>query len=111
MHYKVSGFYKLQVCRPDGSVRDSAEFPNLVTDAGLNRMGANSDYLNWCQVGTGSTAPTVSDTALAARVAGSATASESNGAQPSAPYYSWRIRTFTFAAGTATGNLAEVGVG
>jgi hypothetical protein len=33
------------------------------------------------------------------------------GAQASAPYYGWRRMRFRFNAGTATGNLSEVGVG
>ncbi len=112
MHFKVSGKYRLQVVRPDGTVKQEAEFDNLVTDIGLNRMGSASDYLAWCQVGTGSTAPTVTDTALSARVAGSGTTNSSTGgAQPGAPYYAWRIKTFVFSAGSATGNIAEVGVG
>lgn len=111
MHFKVSGKYRLQVVRPDGTVKQEAEFDNLVTDGGLNRMGQGA-FLIWCQVGTGSTAPTVSDTALAARVAGSGTTTViTDGTRASAPYYAWAIRTFTFAPGTATGNIAEVGVG
>lgn len=112
MHFKAAGFYKLAVVGPDGSTRQVAEFPNLITDAGLNRMGANSDYLQYCQVGSGSTAPTVLDTGLASYIAGTASTTEStNGAQASEPYYAWRVKTFSFGTGVAAGNIAEVGVG
>jgi len=87
-------------------------FKNLITDSGLDRMGSNSDYLNWCQVGAGSTAPAVGNTALASRVAGTSTIQATSlTAQSSAPYYVARTNTYRFAAGAAAGNLAEVGVG
>ncbi len=87
-------------------------FKNLITDSGLDRMGDNSDYLSFCQVGAGSTAPAVGDTALASRVAGTFTIqSTALTVQSSAPYYVARTNTYRFAAGVAAGNLAEVGVG
>lgn len=108
---KVAGYYKLQVIRPDGTVRQSAEFPNLITNAGLDRM-ATSTYLTVCQVGSGSAAPTFADTALAARIAGTQTVQSTDvGTTSSSPYYAWATRQFRFAAGVATGNIAEVGVG
>lgn len=87
-------------------------FNNLVLDAGLNRMGTGS-WMDWCQVGTGSTAPANSDTALVTRVAGSSTIQASSvGNAGSAPnYYGFQSKTYRFVAGTATGILAEVGVG
>lgn len=89
-----------------------ARFPNLITDAGLNRMGDNVDWLNWCQVGSGSAAPANGDTSLQSRIAGSNTVqAQTGGAQPSAPYYVFRRKTFRFAEGVAAGNLSEVGVG
>lgn len=108
---KVAGYYKLQVIRPDGTVRESGEFPNLITDIGLDRMGVGS-YLTYCQVGAGSTAPTVTDTSLASFLAASNTKqSTSSGSTSSAPYYTWALNMWRFSAGTATGNISEVGVG
>lgn len=95
-----------------GSRRIAADwFPNLITDSGLNRMGAASDYLSYCIVGSGSAAPASTDTALQARVASSSTKnSDINGAVAS-PRYGWRRIVYRFATGLAAGNLSEVGVG
>lgn len=108
----LAGFYSLKAIRPDGSERVLADwFENLILDAGLNRMGTGT-FLDYAQVGTGSTAPAITDTALVARVGSSNTINTSStGAASSSPYYGYNRKTFRFAAGTATGNLSEVGVG
>ena len=88
-----------------------AEFDNLITDAGLSRM-YSYDYLNYCYVGTGSTPPTVNDTALVNRVG---TTNKTNGStntvQSTPPYFAEHTKYYEFPVGTATGNLTEVGVG
>lgn len=89
-------------------------FENLITDNGKNAYAsANNFFIEYCQVGTGNTAPSVGDTALVNRVAGTnanATANSVGGAQGAPPYYGWWRKTFRFGTGTAAGNLAEVGV-
>lgn len=75
-------------------------------------MGDNADWLLYCQVGSGSTAPAVGDTSLVSRISGASNLiSSSLSDQSSAPYYVARTRTYRFLAGVAAGNLAEVGVG
>lgn len=110
---QCAGWFKIEATRPDGTRRVLADwFPNLILNGGLDRMGANGDYLNWCQVGSGSTAPVATQTALVNRIAGTNTRQASvEGAQASAPYYGWFRRTYRFAQGVAAGNLSEVGVG
>ena len=110
---QCAGWFKIEAIRPDGTRRVLADwFPNLILDGGLDRMGANDDYLSWCQVGSGSTAPIATQTALVNRIAGTNTIQANvSGAQASAPYYGWYRRTYRFAAGVAAGNLSEVGVG
>ena len=110
---QCAGWFKLEAIRSDGTRRVLADwFPNLILNGGLDRMGANSDYLNWCQVGSGSTAPVATQTALVNRIAGTNTIqADVNGAQASAPYYGWCRLTYRFAQGVAAGNLSEVGVG
>ena len=110
---QCAGWFKIEAIRPDGTRRVLADwFPNLILNGGLDRMGANSEYLGWCQVGSGSTAPVATQTALVNRIAGTNTHQNSvYGAQASAPYYGWFRRTFRFAQGVAAGNLSEVGVG
>jgi hypothetical protein len=110
---QVAGYFKIEAVKPDGTRRVLADwFPNLILDQGLDRMGANSDYLNACQVGTGNTAPAVGQTGLVSYTAGTSTTnSTTTGAAADAPYYGWRRNVFRFAAGAAEGNLSEVGVG
>lgn len=110
---QCAGWFKIEATRPDGTRRVLADwFPNLILDGGLDRMGTNGDYLNWCQVGSGSTAPVAAQTALVNRIAGTnTTQATTNGAQATAPYYGWRRLTYRFAQGAAAGNLSEVGVG
>ena len=94
-----------------GVKRAVAEFPNLILDVGLERMGVGS-YLDVCRVGTGNSTPTALQTQLDNKIASTSTVlTSSYGAQPTAPYYGWKRMTFRFAAGVVTGNLSEVGVG
>lgn len=107
----VKGFFKLDAVRPDGRVRPlTGWFPNLITNAGLNRIGQGS-YLIACQVGTNNTAPSVNDTGLAGYRAGSTSViADSHGRNSVEPYYGWKRKTWRFNAGAASGNLAEVAV-
>ncbi len=88
-----------------------AEFPNLITNSGLDSL-ASARYSGACFVGTGTLPPTVDDIQLQNRIAESTFVSSSiEGCNNTAPYYSYFIRTFRFAAGSAMGNLTEVGIG
>ena len=108
----LTGYFIFEVTDIHTGVRRTvAEFPNLILDAGLERMGVGS-YLDVCRVGTGNSTPTALQTQLDNKIASTSTVlTNSYGAQPTAPYYGWRRKTFRFAAGVATGNLSEVGVG
>lgn len=108
---KMRGRFKLEVLRPDGRVRLVREFPNLITDAGLNVIGTSGSWLAACRVGTGTATPNVADTALASHLAGTGTLqANTSSAQSTPPYYGMRTRTYRFAAGVAAGNVAEVGI-
>ena len=120
LEVQVEGWFTLSAFKVDadgneraGTRREVAgPFRNLITNGGLDRMGTADDWMGYCQVGSGNSTPVVTNSALVARVAGSSVnAGESRAAQPSAPYYYSVTRTFRFAVGVATGNLAEVGVG
>lgn len=117
---QVEGWFSLSAFKVDadgnelaGTRRElAAPFRNLITNGGLDRMGTNDDWMDFCQVGSGNTTPVATDVALVARVAGSsAQVGNSPAAQPSAPYYFSLTRTIRFAVGVAAGNLAEVGMG
>lgn len=89
-----------------------AEFDNLILDAGLNRLGTGA-IASHIQVGSGSSTPTVSQTALDAFVAQTSTVVTVDVATYVAgpPEYINIIRVRRFAEGVAAGNLSEVGIG
>lgn len=108
---KIAGRFKMTAIRPDGTERPlTGWINNLVTDAGLERMGTGT-WFSGCHVGSGTATPAVTDAALQSFVAGTTTVqATSDGAASSSPYYGWKIKTFRFAAGVAAGNLTEVGI-
>lgn len=124
---KFRGFYKLEAVRPDGRVRLLADwFENHITNQGLDQIGSapvvntsyGIPYLNThCEVGTGSTAPTDTDTAIEAPVAmypDSASSNVEGGTKSyvAGPPSYWKcVWMYSFPTGVAAGNLAEVGVG
>lgn len=110
---RVAGIFTLIAKKADGTQRKLAEFENLITDAGLNRMGIGQ-FRNVCVVGTGSNAPTALDAQLqstTARTSNSAPNTPAGTAQSSPPYYGQGSAGFRFNVGAAAGNLTEVGIG
>lgn len=88
-----------------------AEFPNLITNGGLDRM-ATLNFADTCYVGSGTITPANADVVLQTYVGKSVSASTLGAiAQPSAPYYTEQARVYSFAVGGAVGNLSEIGVG
>ena len=114
---KISGKYKLQVIKDDGSIKqDTGWFSNLITNGGLDALGDNLYFGRYCQVGSGNTAPANGDTGLANRIAsvdkgGSWCATNLAGAASSSPYYQYQRIVYTFGTGVAAGNISEVGIG
>jgi len=107
---ELGGWFKFEAVRPDGARRLLSDWqPNLILNQGLNRMGSGS-FIQGCQVGTGSTTPAVTDAALAAFYARQSFGAQSNGAQSTEPYYSWRRWEFTFSAFGTNQNITEVGI-
>lgn len=107
----LEGFYTMRVIRPDGSCRHESTFSNLILTQGLNRLGTGG-FGGYVQVGSGSTAPLVTDTGMQSFVASTTSGILSEGGvQAAAPYYGWARRTYRFAEGVAAGNLSEVGIG
>lgn len=113
-----AGYFKMEAVRPDGTRRLLADWqPNLLTDVGLELLGT-SNIAACCHVGTGTSTPAFTDSTLAAWKAtnsskvgdGFYTGSPygANGVTP--PYYGWNRGTYRFAAGSATGNITEVGL-
>lgn len=115
VHAGMKGFYRLEVRRPDGTVRETGvapEFPNLILDSGLDLYGQQSGWLGTCRVGAGSTPPAVTDTNLESQISTTTDiVTESGGNSGVSPYYVFQVNTYRFAEGTAAGNISEVGVG
>jgi hypothetical protein len=110
MKFGLSGYFKIDVIKPDGSVVELAPFQkNLILDSGLDN-NLSKDY---CHVGTGNSTPVVTQTGLDARVAvangpnqGGSTNSGSD------PYYTSSNRLYTFSVGAFNGEaLTEIGIG
>lgn len=123
---RYRGWYRAYTTDPEGNItKDTGFFPNLITNIGLDYIGtcpnynvsySIQDFTNTCVVGTGNTTPAYTDTTLQAGIAlvsnlggGGCGSNTSYNAGP--PAYWQGQRSFTFAAGTATGNIAELGVG
>lgn len=106
----LKGRYKLIVRKQDGSVaRETDWFDNLITDAGLNRIGSGG--FEYCHVGSGSNAPSVLDTGLQTFIGSTAAVHDRKfRVDATGEKYGACIRTYRFAAGVATGNISEVGI-
>ena len=96
-----------------GESRNLASFENLILDAGLNRLGSNQSIFDGACVGTGNTAPANSQTSLASMLRVTTTQQDriELAGSTTAPYYAEGRIIYRFAAGTAAGNLSEVGLG
>ena len=106
---KLAGHFCLQRRKADGTLVQEVEFDNLITDSGLNRLGTAGAF-NGIVVGTGTAVPSTTDTQLQAYLNYSQTlyaTSKTLGGSPD--YWFQRSTTYRFAAGTATGNITEVG--
>lgn len=127
-HARFKGIYRLTVNKADSGlvVSDTGPFDNLITYQGLDHIGNppvfntsyGAPYINThCGVGTGTTAPALTDVALESPLAmfpsnaGSNVEGGITSYVAGSPAYYRCIWSYTFPAGTATGNLSEVGVG
>lgn len=107
---RTRGFFQLTASRNGIVTRQTKVFPNLITTQGLNLIGTASDWLARCAVGTGSNTPNAADTQLQTQV-GVTNSVTSRSQAMGGTYYGQMTTIFRFGAGTATGNLTEVGVG
>jgi len=111
------GKYKIMVGKKPGGIESEQRivtdwFTNLITDGGLNHLGTSS-FLGssiYCQVGEGSTTPSVEDVNLTDHVAYTDTKARTNTVDIQS-LYQQQVATYSFELGVAAGNLTEVGVG
>lgn len=107
---EMDGHFTIRAVSNRG-VRVLADFDNLILNAGLDRLGT-SGVASHVQLGTGSTAPAVSQTALTAYSVGTGNVTNTVSSYSAGPpVYHQCIRTWRFNAGTATGTFSEIGVG
>jgi len=118
---RVKGWFVVELLdAATGCVKRRLEFPNLITDAGLDIYFAGTTMLTlttWCACGTDSTAPAVSQTSLGAEISpSSSNRTNSNGAIADVHafvggsfYWSKKI-TKLFTETQANGNLTEFGL-
>lgn len=86
-------------------------FDNNITTIGLNHIGTGGLH-SYCRVGSGSTPPADANTALVSQIGfTNAVQASATGHSASAPWYGYTRTTYRFAAGDATGNVSEVGIG
>jgi len=109
----LSGEYRLVIKR-NGEEIDTGWFKNLILNQGLDRLGTNDAVLiGYARVGTGTTAPVITNTTLEAQVAASESGpSDTTVVNSGAPNYTTLTTyEYTFTQGAVTGNISEVGVG
>ena len=95
----------------DDSIVEELNFTNLITDNGLDLLFTNISALSFCQLGSGTTTPAVTDVYLNARHIGtnSGKTTATNGGAPD--YIRSIIKKFSFSQGSITQPVSEVGVG
>ena len=110
---QMEGLFKFIVRRADGSIKQETPFSrNLILNQGLNFFGSTAQYVSFCGVGTSTSPPTATDTALLAGPIYTTTLQASvDTGSGGAPWYVATSRTFRFALGQLNGNYTEVGVG
>lgn len=109
----LAGEYTIRKYKADGRlVEEVGPFSNLITNAGLERLGT-AGATSYVFVGTGTSAPDVTDTLMGVYKAYTGLGSwVPNAARGGAPdYWTMGSTTARFAAGVAAGVLTEVGVG
>jgi len=106
-----AGEYNIVINKPDGTQIETGWFKNLITDIGLDRLAVDRPIVN-ARVGTGTSTPSVLNTALDAQIASSAAAANFSAVNSGAPNYTSTItQSFAFAQGAVVGNITEIGIG
>lgn len=110
--FGYKGFMRAWTTRPDLKnvvTQDTGWFPNLITDAGLNRLGTTVG-MSCFHVGTGVTTPAVTDTTLASYLAGLGGIPGAITYVGGTPYIIRQTWTGQYPVGAAAGNLTEMGM-
>ena len=113
MKFTCEGIISVGVGKTKDNLRTELTFKNLITDAGLNRLGSHSfgNCTGTCKVGNGTSTPVVGDTDLAGNYKPStARVSSSFGNSSGTPvWYSFNRYNYVFAVGDVVGDMTEIG--
>lgn len=118
---KMYGRYRIRAGVGDKVRIDTPWFNNLITEAGLERMGSQAynsgnhgfePMLRRCRVGAGTREPMESDTSLENQIATTTTLQQKYTSTADAPpYFGKKTIVYRFGEGEAAGNVSEIGVG
>lgn len=111
---RLQGEYNVKVKRGDGTVEETGWFKNLILNQGLDQLGSNNQLvIAYAQVGSGTTAPTTTNTQLETYVESSGYKGSANSiTNASSPDYEIELTwEFVFTQGSVVATIAEVGVG
>lgn len=111
LRFSVKGKFILHVHKEGGEKRKVAEFDNLITNTGLDRIASgDSALINAVQVGSGTNMPATTDTLLQSYIAGVFNSGAVNTNSGAPNYITTATVTYAFGQGAAAGNLSEIGV-
>lgn len=111
---KLKGMYRISIYRKDRSLRYEGDwFENIITNNGIDSILRGDGFVSTMFVGSGSSTPTVSQTALDNLLMTSSTNfSDSDTFLGSSPYYTTRTIVKRFSAVPSGGyNISEIGIG
>lgn len=110
---KISGLYKYKLLDKDGKVKQSGQFKNLITDAGMDYLNQSGNFhVYFLSIGSGTSAPAFSDTQLQARITTSTQVAWRNSVKDNPPYGAVGTATYTLKNTSGNGwNVSEVGIG
>ena len=110
---KCEGFISLAVGKTIDNPRYKTEFKNLIVDQGLNNAASTAinTLVTRCKVGSSSDIPTTGDNVLGQQVGDytSVVTSFYNHSSGNPVWYTYGRYTYTFPAGSVTGDLREIG--
>jgi hypothetical protein len=111
---KMSGWVKITHYDEQGNIKASHEDHNLVVTVGKNavatQLAASSPtggFMKYVGIGTGTTSPAITDTALQTELSGGGYSRQIGTLSSSTNTYT---NTVTFAAGVGTGAITEAGL-
>lgn len=115
IHTTVSGHVTLAVGKEDGSSREvRADFPNMVLDSGLDQLargGWDGNSVFYAHAGSSGAAVDAAQRGVLARLNDTYRSGRSTKVVSLDPFSVEETNTYRFRAGSAQGNVAEIGFG